>query len=435
MLQWKPIFLSNMVCISDIRTEPQIRVGVILPEDNLTSADLSIKINDKEASLHLDVQNDLLKIGSETFETYSTSVPSSNILLNHITMENMVAGRGFHWQKSVPMSFPGSLHFSVINGSILAVNELPLEQYLMCVATSEMGTACPEALIQAQTIVARSFILANAEKKHDTLGFDFCNDDCCQRYHGIDGLSKQSMAGSESTRGLVCDYKGIVGDTRYSKSCGGMMESFGAVWNEPNPNYYEVKPDQFDHLEPVDLSKESEFYHWIESPPYSFCSPDFIPENNLSQYLGGVDESGKYFRWQFTYTQNDLVSMINDASKSNYMNILALKVLKRGGSGRIIKMEIHGIDSDGKPLILPLSSEYEIRRQLHPGFLFSSAFTIHYNSHTEKIPDSITLKGAGWGHGAGLCQIGALGMALAGLSAKDIVLHYYPNTSLTKCYQ
>ncbi len=303
----------------------------------------------------------------------------------------------------------------------------------MCVATSEMGSACPQSLIEAQTIVARSFILANAEKKHAPLGFDFCNDDCCQRYHGMEGLTLQSIRGSENSRGLVPVFDGFICDTRYSKSCGGMMESFSAVWGGQNPPYFQVKPDTVETMTIPDLSDENEFRRWIDDPPRAFCSPNYIPENELSQYLGSVDEDSSYYRWRIFYSQEELTSLIAAKSQRSLKAVKSLKPLQRGGSGRIIKLEIQALDHEHKPVTFTLDSEYEIRRHLHSGFLYSSAFYVTPIPNGE-YPAEFFILGGGWGHGAGLCQIGALGMSLAAYRSSEIIKHYYPGVTLQRLY-
>lgn len=427
-----------MVLAKDITAEPILKVGIILPEDNQTSCKLSYSpdpASDALEEIHIQIRGDALSVNGKQQQSFSLTLPYNQSDSHRaICIDALVAGRGFHWQKNVSMSFLGTLHFQNHHGALLAINELPLEHYLMCVATSEMGTACPGALIQAQTIVARSFILANAEKKHSDLGFDFCNDDCCQRYHGTAGLSEQSIAGSESTKGVVPVYRGEICDTRYSKSCGGMMETFEAVWNQPNPDYFQVIPDMAANQTDYDLTDEAQFAEWIDNPPKAFCSPDTIPEVELPQYLGGVDESGEYYRWEYSITQEQLTKLISEKSGIQFQSIRSLNIIKRGGSGRIIKMNVAGQTVQGQPYNLALDSEYEIRRHLHPGFLFSSAFYIIYDPQDQDIPANITLQGAGWGHGAGLCQIGALGMALNGYGVDRIIPHYYPGSQLEKLY-
>lgn len=380
------------------------------------------------------IQGNGLSVAGQSLDALRIS-SKSNQIAHHsgMALDPVIAGRGFHWQKSVTMTFPGDLKFVNHKGHLLVTNELPLEQYLMCVATSEMGAACPPALIAAQTIVARSFILANAEKKHSHLGFDFCNDDCCQRYHGTEGLSQQSVRGSENTRGLVPVFDGQVCDTRYSKSCGGMIESFQAVWGNNNPPYFKVKPDLPENSSGPDLTVESNFRDWVDNPPLAFCSPEYIPESELPEYLGGVDEEGHYYRWRIFYSQEEITRLIAQKAQRELRAIKALIPLERGSSGRIIKLEIQAIDDCGDETSIFLNSEYDIRYHLHDGFLYSSAFYVIPIENGD-FPSEFFIHGGGWGHGAGLCQIGALGMSLADYDFPDIIKHYYPGITLKRLY-
>ncbi len=424
-----------MTLANHITKEPVLKIGIILPEDNQSHCRINVPSNQSK-SLDIYINSGQLLVDGKKYSEFRITGSDSLSTGTALRVESIIAGRGFHWQKNISMAFPGSLLFRVVDDTLLVINEVLLEQYLSCVATSEMGADCPEALIQAQTIVARSFILANSEKKHESLGFDFCNDDCCQRYHGIDGLSDHSLSGSIVTRGQVPIYNNTICDTRYSKSCGGMIESFSAVWNAPNPSYFQVKRDILpDGGTKIDLSKGTQLVRWIEDPPTSFCSPDNIPEKSLIRYLGGVDEKGSYFRWDYSCDQSELVALVNTASGLSFSAILSMDIQKRGGSGRITRLTINGLDHNEHSIQLPLNSEYEIRRHLHKGFLYSSAFIMTTRGRKNDIPQSFHFRGAGWGHGAGLCQIGALGMALKGYLADDIIRHYYPGSKLVKLYE
>lgn len=428
--------------IKDITAEPDIQVGIILPEDRQKTVTLRLPATwSGDYPTGIPPSAGIITISCDGFSLLVNGIRFSEFTIGDcanradqtqaITVEPLIAGRGFHWQKAITMEFLGQLVFTVYEGYILGVNRLPLELYLMCVATSEMGSQCPPALIQAQTIVARSFILANAEKKHRDLGFDFCNDDCCQRYHGIAGLTQQSIRGSGETRGQVIVYEDQICDARYSKSCGGMMENFANVWGPPNPAYFQCLPDG-DSPEPaIPIDQEAGFRDWIQNPPIAFCSPETVPESSLNQYLGGVDENGQYYRWTFTFSQSDLTNLVNEKTGWKLDEIHQITPLKRGGSGRIIEIEVKGLENQRK-ISRVLTDQYEIRRIFHPGFLLSSAFLVETDG--TPLPQAFTLRGAGWGHGAGLCQIGALGMALEHFRTAEILIHYYPETQLITLY-
>jgi SpoIID/LytB domain protein len=208
------------------------------------------------------------------------------------------------------------------------------------------------------------------------------------------------------------------------------MESFEAIWGGAPLPYLQVKADA---LQPVKewrrpLSDEANFRHWVENTPHTFCSPHVIPEKELKRYLGSVDEEGTYFRWQVNLSQREIIQTLHRHHGISAQRILSLQIKHRGGSGRINRLDVHYADLNGKEQIFKLTSEYAVRQSLHSKFLYSSAFTI------EAQEENFILKGAGWGHGVGLCQIGALGMALNGYSTKEILYHYYPGSTLEKIY-
>ena len=303
----------------------------------------------------------------------------------------------------------------------------------MCVATSEMSGNCPLALLEAQTIVARSWILAAAEKKHKELDLDACNDDCCQRYQGIANINQESIKATKNTRGIILVHDGEVCDTRYSKSCGGISENNENVWNtDPKPYLISVVDSRFS--EHNDVTSENGFRQWVKRKTFSFCGPEFIPESELTKFLGSVDVKGQYFRWKISYNNEEITDLINSKTKKIFRNIRSLVPLKRGQSGRITELKIVGEADDGSADSILIESEYEIRRVLHHEFLYSSAFTVETNSNDENGENRFTLRGAGWGHGVGLCQIGALGMALDGRKTDEILFHYYHSSEIRKTY-
>lgn len=429
--------------------EPDIRVGIILPEDKQSSLSLEIPgiqstslVINNSGTLPLSDYKIEIAV-NETYielEGYESPEPVTNLRFiqnnddGFILVESVIAGRGFHWAKRISIKLPCILELKIVDGSLVLINELPLESYLACVATSEMGAECPETFIKAQTIIARSWMLANVEQKHVHFGFDVCNDDCCQRYQGVNNLTPQSKAGAMNTRGQVLMFDNKICDARYSKSCGGVMEKFESLWeNKPLP-YMQNIPDAKEDI-CVDLTKEPEMKKWVNSVPRTFCSPHYIPENKLKKYLGNVDEEGKYFRWTVETSQQELVDNINEKLKLNAKAVLSLIPLKRAGSGRMLELEIKYLDNDDDLRSFIIEKDYEVRRVLHKMFLYSSALIIEeINPWDQNYPEGFIFKGAGWGHGAGLCQIGALGMALNGFKTDEIVYHYYPGSKLKKIY-
>ncbi|MFQ6614099.1 MAG: SpoIID/LytB domain-containing protein, partial [Fidelibacterota bacterium] len=399
------------------RKEPTIQVGLILPEDRQTALTLSFPnpddyaIDGYEQSLRprhkITVDGDRLLLEDRHFpeiQLRRQAFPDDPNRL--VTLDHVIAGRGFHWEKRIPVTVDGDLILRATQGSLVVVNRLPVEDYLMSVATSEMGANCPSALIEAQTIVARSWLLAAAEQKHLDLDMDVCNDDCCQRYQGAAHMTPHSRKGVEVTRGQVLLIDGEICDARYSKSCGGMTERFDHIWKGPAQSCFQVFADTLpeNRVNP-DLSTEKAFQSWLRHPPKAYCSPVYIPEDRLSAYLGHVDEAGHYFRWEVTLSQKELTGLIRSKLGIDTRSIVALKPENRGGSGRLNRLTVL-YESQGKITTTTIDSEYEIRRALHPGFLYSSAFVVETDD--QQPPSRFTLQGAGWGHGVGLCQIGAL---------------------------
>ncbi len=442
------------------KEEPDIRVGIVLPEDRFrifqfevpksstytlensagnkvarfTNKKIEIQLRDNQIIALVDNR----EIGAaRTFTIFPDGdapiAPKSGLLLR-----NVIAGRVFHWKKEIDVFVPGALTIQAHEGALIVTNTLRFEEYVMCVATSEMSAACPEALIQAQTVAARSWMLANVEQKHRALGMDVCNDDCCQRYQGSTFLTQHAIDGVLKTRGEVLIFDGKICDARYSKSCGGMMESFNAVWGGEDAPYLQVKPD----IEPAkaaaartDLSDEQNFRAWLANPPEAFCSPKVVPENNLIKYLGGVDVDGEYFRWRLQITEPEVRAAVNKKTGIRAHKILNLDPIERAGSGRLTQLRIVYKDESGLTKEHFLQSEYAIRDALHKGFLFSSAIAIdELPASQDEDEKRFKIEGCGWGHGVGLCQIGALGMALEGRETKEILLHYYPGAQLKKIY-
>lgn len=437
--------------------EPQINVGIILPEDNINRIILIIpeqqtfNIGSSEFLLDLVpgskvrielldkryvITTDEITIEMKGELTIAAEEPAEKpSRKSGIRVAPVTAGRGFHWQKNIEVFLPGTIIIKPFAGSILLINQLPLEHYVMCVATSEMSAQCPTEMIEAQTIAARSWLLANVEQKHINLGLDVCNDDCCQRYQGTTFLSEQSVIGALNSYGKVLLYDNAICDARYSKSCGGMLEAYENIWPGAEHPYLQVKLDGPAEVEKPDLNNEKNLKDWINSIPDTYCSSKNINEKQLVNYLGKVDEDGKYFRWLVILSQNEITKCLNKYAQIVAIEIIKLEVISRGGSGRINRLNIHYFDKNNKQRIFEIDSEYNVRRFLSDKFLYSSAFIITPVYETQKdIPDAFILAGAGWGHGVGMCQIGALNMALQDNSTKEILKHYYPGSKIKKIY-
>ncbi len=426
------------------KKEPKISIGLVLPEDRKTNLIITIfsskyllffdkeKIDYNQNELSINLSPNGILVNNKSYKEIHIKNKSRN-LSDNIHINNVTAGRGFHWQKSISIKVLGELHISCHKSYLFVINTLYLEDYLMCVATSEMSGNCPAALLESQTIAARSWILAAAEKKHKDLNVDACNDDCCQRYQGIANLNPESIKATKNTKGVILAHDNKVCDTRYSKSCGGITENNENVWNTVSKAYLRSIVDS---KIPTynNFNSQEDFKKWIENDNASYCSPKFIPEDELVNFLGNVDKKSQYFRWTVTYKNKELTKIINSKINKNFEQINNLIPIKRGSSGRILKLEIKGVIKNNLDFSIFINSEYEIRRILHPEFLYSSAFIVETNFSYDNNVNQFTLKGAGWGHGVGLCQIGALGMALDGKKTKEILKHYYQSSKMENTY-
>ncbi len=364
------------------------------------------------------------------------------------TVQDVVFGINFHWERREHQTFQGALRLVAREHGITAINEVSVEKYLASVISSEMSASAPMDLLKAHAITSRSWLVAMLEmkKKFSNLGipsqrtiqtddelvryydredhdiFDVCADDHCQRYQGITkDISNAAAEAIRETRGTFLVYNNEICDARFSKSCGGISEPFHTTWAETEYDYLMPVPCSAEHdYQPLTAEKDSE--NWILSSPEAFCNT--TDGNILRQILPSFDqETTDFFRWTLKYSPEELSALIVKKSGFDFGTILDLVPLKRGPSGRITRLRIVG---SKKTLVV--GKELEIRRWLSPSHLYSSAFVV------EKEAESFVLRGAGWGHGVGFCQIGAAVMAVKGFSAEKIVKHYFKNSELKKLY-
>jgi len=447
--------------------EPIVRIGVVLAEDRKKTVELAFpegeeylvhsgdrqvriqggmegacRVEAAEGGLTLrSAQNEALCSGSSLTvgPAGEGAAPQPG---DGIRVENIVAGRGFHWRKEITQTLTGALEFHAVEGFVVMVNRLPLEEYLIGVITGEMSGECPEEFMKAQAVAARSWLLAQVEEKHAHDPFDWCNDDCCQRYQGSGGWSARAVKAIADCRGevLITPSKHYC-DARYSKSCGGVAEDAEVVWGEPMEGLVPIldAPEGSDaaRFYPVTEENLREYLEgeWIKDTDI-FCSPAVVPEETITKYLGRVDEQSKYFRWEKVLTQASLQeSLVERAGLTDLARVIDLHPVKRGASGRLNKLEVEYETKGGERKKALLKSEYDIRAGLSAQFLYSGAFILEVVKRDgEGNLESVKLLGGGWGHGAGLCQIGALGMALKGYSYQDIVTHYYTGVRLERIY-
>ena len=370
------------------------------------------------------------------------------------TLERVTIGQAFHWQREESQTFRGALTLLADGQGLTAINDIDVESYLTSVISSEMrATSAPEFL-KAHAVISRSWLLAQVESRRrglrggggtvtretaeericwhdreDHALFDVCADDHCQRYQGLTRAANPAAAQAVSdTRGQVLtDRDGRVCDARFSKCCGGVTERFSACWADHDLDYLQPVRDCPSPAVLPDLTREDEVRRWVTSAPEAWCHTD--DPAILSQILNDYDRetTPDFFRWTVRYTQAELSALLRERTGTDFGAILKLTPLERGASGRIIRLRIVG---ERRSLIL--GKELEIRRALSATHLFSSAFTVEYDGGTP--PREFVLRGAGWGHGVGLCQIGAAVMGAQGRTYREILSHYYRNTTLTTLY-
>ncbi len=449
--------------------EPTIRVGVVLPADGMHTIYLRIptqgyliSTDNGQGEVFRSIPAKLSVEGRQVVFLSESGVvgPAEVITLSPeeegpleqgagIRLRGVITGRGFHWQKRMHPTMCGTLECRLCQGRLLVVNELPLEDYLPGVIAGEMSGDCPLEFLKSQCLVARSWVLAHTENKHPDLPIDRCNDDCCQRYHGTTDLTATALEAVRATCGqvLVDDHLRII-DANYSKTCGGIIESPQHVWSVCKSGQraaVDAPPHSQAHRFFPLTSKNLDEYltgSWLAETDV-FCSPNVIPEKDLPRYLSKVDEGGGHFRWRICYNREDLETVLRekffarqDPSRVASLGTLTdLRVAHRGESGRATDLEIEYLDPMGTAHRVNIKSEYAIRDSLHEKFLYSSALRITIERDDSDLPVRITFIGAGWGHGAGLCQIGALGMALKGYDDESIVKHYFEGTEIHTCYQ
>jgi len=373
-------------------------------------------------------------------------------------IREVVIGIGFHWEQKEDQEFRGALKLLVSGEGVQVVNLVPVEEYLISVISSEMRGDSAPALLKAHTIISRSWLLAQIAKQNsleesgaayepihqnadelirwydreDHEHFHVCADDHCQRYQGITrAYNPEVVKAVKETHGEVLVYEGRICDARFSKCCGGVAEEFQHCW-EPVTHPYLRRVDDNPAEAPVntvDLKIESNALTFIQGNPDAFCNTQ--DEHLLRQVLNDYDQSTKaFYRWELQLGQDELADLIRRKSGMDFGKIRDLLPVERGESGRLIKLKIVG---EKKTMVIGI--ELEIRRWLSESHLFSSAFTVEKQALSGGIPGRFLLRGAGWGHGVGLCQIGAAVMASQGYTHQDILEHYFTDAKLEKRYE
>ena len=384
-------------------------------------------------------------------------------------LRDVVIGVQFHWERKETQRFKGKLKLFAENGLVTAVNVLPVEDYLLSVISSEMSATSYPEFLKAHAVISRSWLLAQMEKgkklresgryeslirnaegyirwydREDHDRFDVCADDHCQRYQGIAKVSSpQVHEALKATSGEVLMYDGTICDARFYKCCGGITEKFENVWEPVNHPYLtkvidnevtsdKVTSDVTRHPSSVtDLTIEENAQAWILGNPPAYCNTN--DKETLSQVLNDYDqETMDFYRWKVSLTQSEIKSLLLRKAGIDVGHVIDLIPVERGVSGRLIRLKIVG-DKHA----ITIGKELEIRKALSESHLYSSAFVVEKvfaPSENTNMPDAFILTGAGWGHGVGLCQIGAAIMGNKGFSYKEILAHYFLDTEVRKIY-
>jgi stage II sporulation protein D len=371
------------------------------------------------------------------------------------TLFNVTIGISFHWERAEDQTFQGNLILRQREeGTIAAINEINLEDYLQSVISSEMNPNAPPEFLKTHAILSRSWFLKALERKkqikrttsvpteeivvkekeitrwyeqedHDL--FDVCADDHCQRYQGITKIvSERAVEAVQKTHGQVIAYNDEICDARFSKACGGMTERFETAWANKRIPYLTSISDAPVVHHPVETEEDA--VHWILSEPDSYCNTDnmAILENILPDF---DRETTAFFRWKVDYSHEELEEILREKSGFDFGTLKDIQPLSRGPSGRIYRLMITGTKRS-----MVVGKELEIRRWLSRSHLYSTAFIVRTERDACGEVERFFFHGAGWGHGVGLCQIGAAVMATKGFIAEDILKHYFPGTQIRKIY-
>ena len=432
------------------RTQPVVEVGI------MSGKEISFEIISDGAGVQ--------KVSYESGRISYNGTLYDELLFDARTMSSMFAepsfilygvtiGVDFHWERKMTQKFAGSLKFIVDGENVAAVNLVGVEDYLLSVISSEMKSTASLEFLKAHAVISRSWLLARIrarrsglqkegtvaedyvengvrhyvrwfENEEHTL-FDVCADDHCQRYQGIGMAAGDNVRKAiDSTWGEVLMKDGDICDARFSKCCGGMTELFSTCWADRDFSYLISAPDTPGDASVPDLTVEDNARKWIlggiPSSSEAFCNTS--DRGILSQVLNDYDlETNDFFRWKVSYTRRELSGIIRERSGEDIGLLKTLEPVRRGPSGRLFRLRITG--SSGSMLI---GKELLIRKYLSKSHLKSSAFVVDVTPGISEEEDVIVIRGAGWGHGAGLCQIGAAVMASEGYDYRAILKHYYP---------
>lgn len=436
--------------------KPYINVGIV------TGKEISFTLNGKYLTQEGEVVTGQLKasttgnrkisLGTKKIESIELTPEDNNC---SFTLHNVTIGISYHWERQEEQTFTGKLKLITDGENVIAINILPVEDYLVSVISSEMSATSSLEFLKSHAVISRSWLLAQIENRdrkniHKSLQqnfttdenciirwydredhklFDVCADDHCQRYQGITKASNPSVAKAvKETEGMVLMYGDEICDARFSKCCGGVSETFDTCWEDKDYPYLQPVIDDSENKDIPDLSIEENAEKWIRTTPAAFCNTH--DEKVLKQILNNYDqETTDFYRWKVKYSQKEISELIHRKTGIEFGDIKDLIPMQRGKSGRISRLKIVGTLRT-----VTIGKELEIRRALSESHLFSSAFVVDKTEIAGSVPSEFTITGAGWGHGVGLCQIGAAMMGEKGYSYDKILLHYYRNAEIKKVY-
>jgi len=445
----------------NIEQEPTIRVGFLVGVREVKFAlrgGFTTASGDAAADgdYSATAENGIVRVDALTASPEITFSPA-DFDLSSFTVHGVKIGIDFHWEREESQRFQGALKVVAVGDALMLINELPLEAYLVSVISSEMSASCPTELLRTHAIVSRSWLLAQLSAaptdsmphngaaissgnelirwydRESHRDFDVCADDHCQRYQGISkAFSQSAFDAVRDTRGKVLVYHNEICDARYSKSCGGMTEVYRAAWEDKEVPYL-VSVYDVPGIEPsgyrMPLSIESNAEAWITASPPAYCG--VVTPELLSRIATNFDqETRDFYRWRVVYSQEELGELLRLRLGVDFGRVRALQPVERGESGRLIRLRIVG---DKRTLVI--GKELEIRRAFSRSHLYSSAFVVRaVQGHLSDYPARFTLIGAGWGHGVGLCQIGAAVMADRRHSYDQILSHYFKGAEISELY-
>lgn len=440
---------------SNIKKEPIVSVGIVSASKLCFSLNAPYTVCNLEQCGKQVVE---LSEGRILWENnfYDELLFEPNDTQSSFTLEDVTIGVNFHWERKEAQTFLGKLRLIVENNNICAINELPVETYLISVISSEMRATSSLELLKAHAVISRSWLLAQIERRkaennnavkqpslfktdneivrwydrEDHKHFDVCADDHCQRYQGITkAANKHVVEAIKQTAGEILTSRGEICDARYSKCCGGAVEEFQYCWENIRKPYLQALPDIMpDTTSLLNLTNEAVARQWILSSPNAFCNT--TDQKVLSQVLNDFDqETTDFYRWIQIYSQAEVKQLLEEKLAMQFGDIIDLIPMERGKSGRIYRLKIIGTQRT-----LIIGKELEIRRALSKSHLYSSAFVVEKVDIKDGVPQQFIIKGAGWGHGVGLCQIGAAMMGVQGYRYDEILLHYYKSAEITKVY-